>query len=65
MNKCSGCGKDFRSVTSFDRHRVGKFNVPNDRRCLSTDGMVAKGFHSNHKGTWSFGTFKMKGRKAA
>lgn len=56
MVTCRGCNKGFKSVTSFDKHRVGKFNVRYDRRCLSIDEMVVKGFHCNDKGVWSQGT---------
>lgn len=58
MNIYSGCGKHFYKLSPFDKHRVGKFHITGDRRCLSTDEMVSLGFHINNKGVWSYGTFK-------
>ncbi len=41
-NMCSGCGFNFASVGTLDKHRVG--TVGKDRRCLTVDEMKAKGW---------------------
>lgn len=52
-NCCSGCGEDFNGVSLFDQHRVGKHGV--DRRCLTTDEMLARGWRRNRSGRWTGG----------
>jgi hypothetical protein len=55
MNKCSGCGKDFRSGGAFEMHRIGKFEPKpgqEGRRCMTTDEMIAAGMQQDGKGTW-------------
>lgn len=47
---CAACREPFISQRLFDEHRVGKFH-PNERRCLSKDEMVAKGWRHDGK-TW-------------
>lgn len=49
-NQCAGCKKYFNSNKGFERHRTGKFGV--DRRCRTTDEMLAKGMSLNADGFW-------------
>jgi hypothetical protein len=63
-NGCSGCGHDFTSTVLFDAHRVGlfmytlaeglKLDPPreDERRCLDSDEMRAKGWELNDRGRW-------------
>lgn len=54
MNLCSGCGKNFTSMTAFDKHhplnRIRKAN-----KCLSTQEMMNKGFRLTKAGKWTYG----------
>lgn len=47
---CNDCKEPFISQILFDRHRVGRFE-PNERRCLSKEEMLAKGWKFDGK-TW-------------
>lgn len=49
-NQCQGCGEYFNSTFAFDKHRTGAFGK--DRRCLTTDEMLAKGMSKNSAGFW-------------
>ena len=54
MNKCIGCGLDFRSLNAFDAHRV--FDVDGDwktRRCLTATELVKLGM-GEKEGGWGF-----------
>ena len=54
MNHCSKCGLDFRSVSAFDRHRVGDFgNWCAKRRCLTPAELMKLGMVETD-GRWSF-----------
>lgn len=53
---CRACGCIFSSVSSFDRHRVGK-HEPMERRCLSVEEMCNRGMTQNAKGWWTTGEF--------
>jgi hypothetical protein len=47
--ECGGCAERFKSVTGFDRHRVG----PGDaRRCLTPAEMRGRGMTRNTHGQW-------------
>lgn len=48
--KCTVCGEYFTSVYPFDMHRIGKHG--DDRRCLTTKEMKARGMSKNIKGYW-------------
>lgn len=50
--QCMGCGDFFNSTSTFDRHRTGCFDVPGDRRCLSGDELIARGWSRNTAGFW-------------
>jgi hypothetical protein len=41
-NLCSGCGMNYATMESFEKHRVGEFGK--DRRCLTSAEMEAKGW---------------------
>jgi hypothetical protein len=48
---CCRCGEIFVSVTSFDAHRVGSFEL-RARRCLTPHELGTKGMMRNEKGWW-------------
>jgi len=50
--QCTACGDFFNSTSTFDRHRTGRFDVPGDRRCLSADELIARGWSRNTAGFW-------------
>jgi hypothetical protein len=49
-NQCRGCSQYFNSNFAFDKHRVG--NHGHNRRCLTTEEMIAKGMSLNKSGFW-------------
>ena len=49
-NQCQGCKEYFNSTGAFDKHRTGKHGV--DRRCMTTEEMIDKGFSLNASGYW-------------
>jgi hypothetical protein len=53
---CGACGLIFSSVSSFDKHRVGRYE-PLERRCLTVDEMIEKKMVQNEKGWWTTGVF--------
>lgn len=58
MNQCSGCGENFRTVSLFDDHRVGKHGVREGemrRRCLTVGEMEGRGWRRDTNGQWSRG----------
>lgn len=50
-NLCTTCGKDFTRLANFDRHRTGQHGV--DRRCMTTDEMLADGMRLLENGKWA------------
>lgn len=50
--KCPTCGEYFSSVGGFDEHRVGKYGVPGDRRCLVDSEMRSAGLNKTSEGYW-------------
>jgi len=58
--QCTACGEFFNRVSTFDKHRTGRFGV--DRRCLTTEEMQARGWSLNAAGFWI--TAKGNWRKA-
>jgi len=46
---CRGCSVYFKSVTAFDKHRVGSAE---NRRCLDEAEMCALGMTKNAGGYW-------------
>ena len=49
-NQCGSCKQMFNSNTPFTLHRIGKFRV--DRRCMTTEEMLAAGMSLNKAGFW-------------
>jgi len=66
-SECGKCGLAFSSVQAFDNHRVGGYGDPitikgktvgytkSERRCLTIEGMQAKGMALTQKGIWGTG----------
>jgi hypothetical protein len=51
--RCASCGQLFNSVSVFDRHRVGGWSDYGARRhCLTSSGMIARGWRVNACGFW-------------
>lgn len=46
-----GCCQSFTSLSGFDRHRTGR-HEPNERRCLTPDELLAKGWTVDEAGAW-------------
>jgi hypothetical protein len=49
-NQCSGCKAYFKSTHAFDKHRTGDYGK--DRRCRTTEEMLAKGMYLGDDGFW-------------
>lgn len=49
-NQCPGCNEFFNSNAAFDKHRTGEFGK--NRRCKTTDEMLAAGMAKNATGWW-------------
>ena len=49
-NQCPTCGKYFNSTGAFEKHRTGKHGI--DRRCMTTEEMIAKGMILREDGFW-------------
>lgn len=47
--QCGACGEYFNSTHAFDKHRRGEYR---NRRCLTTDEMVAAKMSKNADGWW-------------
>lgn len=58
---CSACGEIFKSVTGFDKHRVGQ---PAKRRCLTTQEMLQRGMTKDSGGKWITRKMPVKGSPA-
>ena len=51
--RCEACGHHFNSVSVFDRHRVGDWDLRGaNRRCLDPKEMRMRGWLRNSKGFW-------------
>jgi hypothetical protein len=50
-NQCPQCGRSFRSIADFDRHRIGSFTLA-QRHCMTEDEMKAAGMVKNTAGLW-------------
>jgi hypothetical protein len=46
--QCTACGRYFNRVSTFEKHRIGTFEV--DRRCMTDAEMEAKGWRQNAAG---------------
>lgn len=54
--QCSGCRAFFTAPSSFDAHRVGKYEItsgPDRRRCLSIAEMRLSGWRQTPDGYWT------------
>ena len=61
-NQCPSCGELFNSVHSFEKHRVGRYGIPDpkkegdylpaNRRCLTAEEMIKEGMLKNTEGFW-------------
>jgi hypothetical protein len=51
MNRCTGCSRDFTSVTAFDAHRTGSHRA-RSRRCMTTQEMAWSGLELKASGKW-------------
>lgn len=49
--QCKLCGEYFNSDRGFTDHRVGQF-MPNTRRCLTPEELIAKGWAKTDSGHW-------------
>ena len=47
-----GCCESFRSLGGFDKHRTGPHEPTGQRRCLTPDEMIAKGWTVDDNHTW-------------
>jgi hypothetical protein len=52
---CPACHQTFDSTLAGDRHRVGPFNPPGLRRCLTVSEIRLKGMTPDHEGAWGYG----------
>ena len=46
-----GCCKSFTSLSGFDKHRTGRYE-PDERRCRTSDELLAKGWTVDDNNTW-------------
>lgn len=70
-NQCPSCGELFTSVHSFDKHRHGRYGIPNlkkdgdylpaSRKCYTTDEMLAKGMVKVSGEAWASAAFENAG----
>lgn len=51
--ECAACGECFATEESFDRHRVGRYRVPGDRRCLPAETLATLGSRVSKYDVWS------------
>jgi hypothetical protein len=49
-NQCGACHQYFNSNSAFSQHRIGKHGE--DRRCLTPEEILAKGWTKNSAGFW-------------
>jgi len=58
LNLCRSCGRDFSSLSAFDRHRVGSheqvwsLDALDGRRCMAVDEMVENRMELDPRGRW-------------
>lgn len=55
-NQCTKCHKFFKSGAGFTKHRTGEFGV--DRRCMTTEEMLAIGMGLNARDFWVTALFE-------
>lgn len=66
QNQCPTCGRFFRSIAGFERHRTGKIGA-GTRRCMTEAEMLTAGMGQNAGGWWvaSVMTDEQKARRFA
>lgn len=52
-SECACCGEIFTSISSFDLHRIGRFEHRKARRCMTIREMQARGVTRNERGMWT------------
>lgn len=62
-NQCQTCKEYFNSNAPFDKHRTGVHGV--NRRCLTSEEMIAKGMSLNDAGFWITKEMKWKTNEPA
>ena len=50
--QCPACKLYFNSTAAFDKHRVGRYGVEGERRCMTVQEMSERGMEVNAKGYW-------------
>jgi len=50
--QCCACGECFNSETAFDRHRRGRLDKGEQRRCANPAELAARGWARNGRGFW-------------
>lgn len=50
--ECAACGERFNSVSTFDRHRSGRLDMCEPRRCANPAELSARGWSRNARGFW-------------
>lgn len=50
--QCCACGEPFNSASTFDRHRVGRLDRGEPRRCLLPAELLKRGWSRNARGFW-------------
>jgi hypothetical protein len=59
--QCVACGEFFKSSGTFTRHRVGNWDDRGlNRRCLTVEEMLAKGWGRNDGGFWVRDTLRIR-----
>ena len=51
QNQCPSCRALFKSISAFDKHRIGSFSA-GTRRCRTATEMAAIGMSKNGNGLW-------------
>lgn len=50
--ECCACGERFNSASGFDRHRSGRLDAGEPRRCASPAELATRGWSRNARGFW-------------
>jgi len=50
--QCPACKLYFKSTAAFDKHRVGSYTPPTERRCMTEKEMRESGMDTNARGLW-------------
>ena len=52
QNHCTVCHQTFASERGGDSHRVGPYEPPGARRCITVDALAAQGMWQDARGVW-------------